>query len=254
MNTLVFDAVSRASLRLEARLEFLRLLRTPGFSVPVLLFPLMFFLLFGVLLANPRSKLQVTQYLLATYSVFGVMGPGLFGFGVSVANERDRGLLALRRALPMPALNYVGSKLAMALCFSSIIFVLLALAGAGIGGVRLAWGQWLLLGLVVVPGVLPFCALGLLVASFCSGQAAPAVINLIYLPMALLAGLWLPLSVLPAVFQTMAPLWPAWHVAQLALAAMAQPSQGTLTGHLLYLLTFTVACGAWAARRLQREP
>ena len=118
----------------------------------------------------------------------------------------DKGLLALRRALPMPALNYVASKLAMALCFSSIIFVLLALAGAGIGGVRLAWEQWLLLGLVIVPGVLPFCALGLLVASYCSGQAAPAVINLIYLPMALLAGLWLPLSALPAVFQTMAPL------------------------------------------------
>ena len=40
--------------------------------------------------------------LFATYSVFGVMAPGLFGFGVAVAIERERGWLALKRVAPMP--------------------------------------------------------------------------------------------------------------------------------------------------------
>ena len=46
-------------------------------------------------------------------------------------------------------------------------------------------------------GVLPFCAIGLFVGSLVGAQGAPAVVNMIYLPMAFLAGLWMPLSMLP---------------------------------------------------------
>ena len=50
--------------------------------------------------------------------------------------------------------------------------------------------------LVNVLGVLPFCAMGLFVGSLVSGQAAPAIVNLIYLPMAFLSGLWVPMQFL----------------------------------------------------------
>ena len=254
MSTLMFDSVSRRSLALEARLEFLRLLRTPSFALPALAFPVMFYLLFGVLLAKPGSSLRAAQYLMATYSVFGVMAPGLFGFGVSVATERDKGLLALRRALPMPPLNYVGGKLAMAMLFAAIIVSMLCITGAVFGGVRLEAVQWVSLLVLMVFGALPFCALGLLIGSFVNGQSAPAVVNLIYLPMALLSGLWFPLNLLPLVIQKLAVLWPAWHLAQLGLMATGQGGDGTASAHLLYLGIFTLAVGRWAARRLQREP
>ena len=65
---------------LEARNEFVRLLRSPSFAVPTLVFPPMFYVLFAVLL-NHRGGPQVATHLLATYGVFGVMAPGLFGFG-----------------------------------------------------------------------------------------------------------------------------------------------------------------------------
>ncbi|WP_257385216.1 ABC transporter permease [Tahibacter caeni] len=254
MTTTTFDAIARRSLALEARLEFLRLLRTPSFAVPALAFPVLFYLLFGVLLAKPGSAMRVAQYLMATYSVFGVMAPGLFGFGVGVATERDKGLLALRRALPMPPLNYVGGKLAMAMLFAAIIVTLLCITGATVGAVHLEVTQWLSLFVLMVFGALPFCALGLLIGSFVNGQAAPAVVNLIYLPMALLSGLWFPLNLLPLAIQKLAVLWPAWHLAQLGLAATGQGGEGSVAAHLLYLAVFTVAVGRWAARRLQREP
>lgn len=254
MTALIFDAISRRSLVLEAKLEFLRLLRTPSFALPALAFPVMFYLLFGVLLAKPGSALKVAHYLMATYCVFGIMAPGLFGFGVSVATERDKGLLALRRALPTPPLNYVGGKLAMAMCFAAIIFGMLALTGSIFGGVQLPPGSWLLLGATMVLGALPFCALGLLVASYVNGQAAPAVINLIYLPMALLSGLWFPLTLLPALMQKLAVIWPAWHLAQLALMSAGQIAADGVLLHLAYLVVFTLVIGSWAGRRLQREP
>jgi ABC-2 type transport system permease protein len=237
---------------MEARCEFLRLLRTPGFVVPTLLFPLMFYLLFGVLLGGAKAHYDAARYLLASYCVFGVMSPGLFGFGVVVALERERGLLRLKRALPMPPQNYLLAKLAMAMMFAAVIFVLLALIASLLGGVRLEATQWLGLMLTAVLGVLPFCALGLLVGTYATGQGAPAVVNLIYLPMAFLAGVAIPLFAMPVLVQQLAPLWPAYHLSQLSHAAIGQPAQGSALQHVAVLLAFALLCFGLALRRLAR--
>src|SRR3954452_16475929 len=112
--------INFASYLLEAKFEFLRVLRTPAFAVPTLLFPPMFYLLFGLILN--RDNANAAHYLFATYSVFGVMAPGLFGFGVGVAIERERGWLALKRVAPMPPGAYLLAKMAMAALFALIIY------------------------------------------------------------------------------------------------------------------------------------
>lgn len=247
------DYPARSSLfayALESRFEFLRVLRTPAFAVPTLLFPPLFYLLFGLLLN--RGSANAAHYLFATYSVFGVMGPGLFGFGMGVAIERERGWLALKRVAPMPPGAYLLAKMAMAALFALIIYIMLALMASVFGGVRLAAGQWLLLGVLSVLGVLPFCALGLLIGSRVNASAAPAFVNLIYLPMAFLSGLWMPLSMLPAFISQIAPLWPAYHLAQLALGVIGQATTGSVPGHVAALAGFTAICFAIARRWLAR--
>ena len=236
---------------LEARYEFLRVLRTPAFAVPTLLFPPLFYLLFGLLLN--RGSAHAAHYLFATYSVFGVMAPGLFGFGVSIAIERERGWLSLKRVAPMPPGAYLLSKMAMAMLFAAIIYVVLAGMAAAFGGVQLAPLQWIGLGAIAVGGVLPFCALGLLIGSRANASAAPALINFIYLPMAFLSGLWMPLSLLPPFIGTLAPLWPAYHLAQLALAAGGQEFTGSIAGHVFALVAFTAVCFGVARRWLARR-
>ena len=148
---------------LEARHEFQRMLRTPSFALPVLLFPALFYTLFGLVL-NRADGGGAARYLLATYGVFGIMGAGLFGFGVVVAMERERGFLAYKRALPMPPGAYLLAKMAMAMLFSLLISALLGTLAAVFGGVSLLPGQWLALLAINVVGVLPFCAMGLLIA------------------------------------------------------------------------------------------
>jgi ABC-2 type transport system permease protein len=256
MNAIV-ESFPRVSLprvyTLEAKHEFLRLLRSPSFAVPTLLFPAMFYFLFAVLFTSGRGDYHANVYLLATYGVFGVMAPGLFGFGVSVALDRDRGWLLLKRAQPMPPGAYLASKLAMAMLFSVVIFTLLAALGTTLGGVRLAVGSWAALFVVEVLGVLPFCAIGLFVGTLVNGQAAPAVINLIYLPMSFLSGLWMPVSILPAAVRGIAPLWPAYHLGQLALGAVGQPNDGTPFVHVAALAGVTIAFLFFARRRLARS-
>lgn len=237
---------------LESRLEFLRLLRTPSFALPTLVFPVMFYLLFAVLFSGGRGGFQANVYLLATYGVFGVMAPSLFGFGVSVALDRERGWLTLKRAQPMPRGAYLAAKLAMAMLFAAIIFAMLAVLSTTLGGVRLPVSAWALLFVVEVLGVLPFCAIGLFVGSLVNGSAAPAVVNLIYLPMSFLSGLWMPLSVLPQFLREIAPLWPAFHLGQLALGAVGQPTDGAAMTHIAALAATTVVFLALARRGLAR--
>ncbi|WP_166210417.1 ABC transporter permease [Cognatiluteimonas telluris] len=235
---------------LEARSEFLRVLRAPAFAVPTLVFPPMFYLLFGVLLNGGHGK--ATSYLLATFGVFGVMAPGLFGFGVAMALDRERGFLALKRALPTPPGAMLLAKMAMAMVFAVMISIILMTIALTLGKVTLAPGQLLEMTLVNVLGVLPFCAIGLYIGTVVSGQGAPAVINILYLPMAFLAGLWMPLSMLPPLFAKLAPLWPAYHLAQIALSVVGLDDGGRTSVHVLVLAAVSGLFFLLARRRLAR--
>jgi ABC-2 type transport system permease protein len=233
----------------EIRSECLRYLRTPSFVLPVTLFSSVFYLMFGVLLNHPGS--DASRYLLASYTTFGVIGPGLFGFGASLAIERDGGLLTLKRALPMPPGAYLIGKMVMAIGMASLVVMLLLGIGLTAGGVALRPAQALALLATGALGVLPFCALGMFVGTLIKGQGAPGLLNLVYLPMAFLSGLWLPLAMLPKALQVLAPAWPSYHLNQLSLAAVGMP-HGPVAGHALVLAAYAALFLALAARRLRR--
>lgn len=235
----------------EARSEILRYLRNPGFLLPVILFPTAFYLMFGVVLAHAQAP-GMARYLLASYGTFGVMSPGLFGFGVSLAAERDNGLLTLKRALPMPPAAYLLGKMLMAMMAAAAVILLLLALATGVAHVSLTPGQAGALLLAGTLGVLPFCALGMLVGTLIKGQGAPGMLNLVYLPMSFLSGLWMPLQVLPKTLQQIAPAWPSYHLDQIALRALGVTQQPMLP-HVLVLCGFTAGFLWLAARRLRRN-
>ncbi|HEX7816421.1 ABC transporter permease [Dyella sp.] len=234
----------------EARSEVTRYLRMPGFLLPTLLLPAVFYLLFGVFLAHSNGP-DAPRYLLASYATFGVMAPGLFGFGVSLALERDTGLITLKRALPMPPGAYLFGKMIMALLVASGVLLILIGMALGLAHVQLSAAQVLTVLFTAVLGVLPFCSLGLLLGAMIKGQGAPGVINLIYLPMSFLSGLWFPLSMLPSPIQRLAPIWPSYHLDALALSAVGL-GNGERLSHVLVLMAYTVIFLALAARKLRR--
>ncbi|HUB90462.1 MAG TPA: ABC transporter permease, partial [Dyella sp.] len=123
----------------EARSECLRYMRAPSFMLPIMLFPTMFYLLFGILMGHASA--MDTRYLLVSYGVFGVMSPGLFGFGVSLAMERDGGLLTYKRALPMPPGAYLLGKMLMAMMAAAVVILLLLAMGLTLGHVTLSLSQ-----------------------------------------------------------------------------------------------------------------
>jgi ABC-2 type transport system permease protein len=106
--------------------------------------------------------------------------------------------------------------------------------------------------LVDALGVLPFCALGLFVGTLLKGQGAPGLLNMIYLPMSFLSGLWFPLQVMPKFLQQLAPIWPSYHLNALAQSAVGLSDAPRLL-HVLVLGGFTIGFLLPAARRLRRH-
>jgi len=122
-------------------------------------------------------------------------------------------------------------------------------AAAPLGHLRLGAIQMLSVSLVNIAGALPFCALGFLVGALASAKAAPAFVNLLYLPMIYLSAILFPL---PKSLHWVALFSPAYHLDQLGLASMGFSSDGMPLVHLLVLAGATLVFTALALRRLAR--
>jgi ABC-2 type transport system permease protein len=240
----------------EAKYELLKNIRIPVYAISTVTFPLMFYVLFGIVLGgrgNPVDRRDTATYMLATMGCFGVMAVALFGFGVSLAMERGQGWLQVKRASPMPVSAYFGAKLFSAVAFSTVIMLMLLGVGVLFGGVRLPVATAAKLIGILVAGSIPFSAMGLAIGYFAKPNSAPSVVNLICLPMSFCSGLWIPLFLLPHGLQTLAKFLPPFHLSQLALNAVGLATNPTPTwGHVEALLAFTLIClglAAWGYRR-----
>jgi ABC-2 type transport system permease protein len=201
----------------EAKYEIVRACRAPSFAIPFFTLPIAFYVLVGIFLVGKgmaHGDMRILPPMFVNWATFGVIGPGMFGFGIFVAAERELGLLRLKRALPRPAASYVLSKMAMTILFALVVMITLILASVFIAHTPLSVGQYLLITVIDVLGSLPFCAMGLFVGTRASAKSAPAFVNLGYLPMIHMAGLFYPL---PKSVQFVQLLSPAFYLNKLNL-------------------------------------
>jgi ABC-2 type transport system permease protein len=239
---------------LEIKYEFLKALRMPQYSLPTILFPIVFYLFFGVVFGQRNSGgVKMAEYLIATYGAFGVIGAALFGFGVSVAVERGQGWLEVKRITPMPIGAYFVAKLAMAMIFSAIIVLLLMIVGTTLGGVLLDPLEAITLLAVLVAGSITFCALGLALGFLTGPNSAAPIVNLIYLPMAFLSGLWVPIWLLPKSVQTLALWLPPYHFSQLALHVTGGSRGESVLGHIGAMAAAAIVFAAIAYLGYRRD-
>jgi len=239
----------------EAKYEFLKLLRLPVYAVSIMLFPVMFYVLFGLLMNRGQdlSRVGVSTYLIATYGTFGVMGASLFAFGAGLAGERGLGWLQVKRATPLPPAAYFFAKVAVCLAFSTIIVSALLTLGFLFGNVHLTVVQTLRLMVTLVLGSITFCAMGMAIGYFAGPTSAPAIVNMIYLPLSFASGLWIPIQALPGFVQKAALYLPPFHLGQLALNMVGAETRGSNWTHWSALAGFALISLGIARIGYQRD-
>ena len=238
----------------ESKFELTRMVRNPGVAIPVLVLPLALYVLFALLIAGEAVDKDPNTgiFLFSAFSLMSVTMPAMFGIGVTLALERDMGLLKLKRAQPAPAGSWLVAKIVCGVVFSTLAYLpMLAAALAG-GKLPLSGVQVAAMSAAMIVGTIPFCALGLMVGSLVKGSAAPGYDNLIYLPGCYLSGLFFPL---PQSMHWQTPLWPQFHVGQLAMHAAGVQKFQFLPASMAAatLLGFTVLFSAVAIWRLARK-
>ena len=213
---------------LEAKYECVKQLRLPTQLIFSMGFPLMFYTVFGLLFGRGggAGSGSFALFYIATYGAFGIVTAALYGFGVGVATERGQGWMLLKRASPMPYAAYFIGKLAMSLASAASIVALLTASGVLVMGVRVSPIAWCEMAALLILGSMP---------------------------MAMLSGLWIPLNVLPAFVRSIARFLPAYHYSQLALATIGQNQPGSIAGHVLALVGFTIPCLALAYAGYRRD-
>jgi ABC-2 type transport system permease protein len=237
----------------EATFETKRHLKTPAFALPFLIIPVAMYLFITSLGGDPaqapKPEMQMPIRMFTGFSIMGVMGPALFAFGMALAVDRDFGLLRLKRALPMPPMAYMLAKMVMSALFSVAVTLSMTAAAVLIKGLNLSATQFLAVAAIGVVGTLPFAAIGLFIGARVSGRTAPAWVNLAYIPMTYLSGLFFPV---PEALRVLTLASPAFHLNQLALQAAGVAAIMPATMHVAALLGVTVLFSGLAAWRVAK--
>jgi ABC-2 type transport system permease protein len=237
----------------ETKYAFAKLMRNPSFWIPTLLFPVLFYLLIGFIFGAFKSKdPNVPFFMFCGFATMAAMTPGIFGFGIGLALEREQGLFRYKRAVPMPAFASLFASVAMSMASVLIAVALLSITALALGSVQLSILQILNVLAITALGAIPFCAIGLFIGSFTSGRAAPAIANIIYLLMIYFSGLFIPL---PEGIRAVVMASPAFYLDQLALASIDARNfiVGSVLNHVAILLGVTIVFLGLAGRRLERE-
>lgn len=200
----------------ETRCELLRMMRNPGIAIPVLLLPCALYALFAYVIGGGWIKNDpgAGVFLFTAFSLMAVTMPAMYGIGITLALERDMGLLRLKRAQPAPPAAWVVAKVVAGIVLALLSYAPIVILAIGGGKLALGAGQMFGLSVALMIGTIPFTALGLMIGSLATGSSAPAYANLVYLPGCYLSGMFFPL---PASMYWEAPIWPQFHVLNFAM-------------------------------------
>ncbi len=178
------------------RFELLRTFRNARFLIFSLGFPLILYYAIAGPNANVKNfdntGIGLPLYYMVGLAGFGTMA-AMISSGARIANERTTGWTRQLRITPLSVRAYFRAKVVTAYAMAVVTIALLFVAGLSLG-VGMPAKNWLtMVGLMLV-GLAPFAALGILLGHLLTVDAmGPATGGLTSL-LALVSGTWFPIS------------------------------------------------------------
>jgi len=175
------------------------------------LFPLVFLIGFGEFMGAAQSPGAATQVFALTLTL-NILGTGFFGAGMSAVMEREVGILRRFKVAPITP----GPILVSSIVTGWLVFLPALAIFIGILHFRYAMPMprspiSLLVFLSI--GVVAFRAMGLIIASVVNSmQESQILVQLLYLPMLMLSGATIPLTLMPDWLQVVAQYIPSTHL------------------------------------------
>jgi ABC-2 type transport system permease protein len=186
--------------------------------------PVIFFLIFGAVYGSDRIKqehnVKAASFLEAGMIGYGVAATCFAGLAITLVVRRESGILKRIRSTPLPAVAYLLAVLASTFVVFLIEAVLIVVIGRALFSVAVP-SRLLSLLVVLALGALSFAAMGLgATALVRSSEGSSAVINAIYLPMAIISGTFFTPKTYPEFLRVIADVLPLTHFTELTRDVM----------------------------------
>ena len=227
-------------------LEMRRTVRSVQFLVFAIGFPLVFYLLFSAMFgAQTLGTVSANVYLMVSMGAYGAMGAAINANSARLAAERTTGWSRDLRVTPLGIGAYTAVKTVLAFVLALPGFAVVAAAAVLVHHVGLAAATWLDLFALMWLGSLPFAVLGVLLGYVFNAESAQAGSMIVYLGLALLGAMWIPIRVMPSTLAHVALWLPSYRYADLGWRVVAgQPASGADVAILAaYALGMAVLAG-----------
>jgi ABC-2 type transport system permease protein len=236
-------------------------LRTGRAVVFTFAFPLVLIVLFNGLNGNATvdavgaaGQVKFAQFYTPAIAIFSLVSACYTTLVMGLANARDQGLLKRVRSTPLPMSIYLGSWVVSAIATGVCAVVLLFVVAVPAFDVHIYASKLPEAIVSLLLGALCLSALGVAVASLVKNadQAQP-VVQLTFLPLSFISGIWFPLDSAPDWLVSVAHIFPLSHLVQ-SFSAAFTPGGGWEPGHLAVLALWTGGALFVAVRRFRWEP
>ena len=215
------------------------------------LLPIILFILLGSVNQDDRIEdVRGSDYLLAGMVGYGAASTAFAGLAILLIVRRESGVLKRLRATPLPPATYIAAVLTSILLVFVIETLLLVVLAVAMFDASVPERVGSVAALVVL-GAAAFAALGVAVASVVrNSDAAAAVVNGIYLPMAFLSGSFFSPEAFPGFLQAIADVLPLTYYIDLTRDVMLADQPIWEGGRALAIVTAWGAGGLVVALRL----
>lgn len=179
-----------------ARFELLRTFRNRRLFIFSLGFPLVLY----YAIAGPNrhvhdlggSGIAAPLYFMVGLVAFGSMN-AVLGSGARIASERQVGWNRQLRLTPLSTRTYFRVKVLTAYAMAAVTIVLIYAAGLSLG-VHLATQNWVRMTALILVGLAPFAALGIVLGHLLTTDSIGPALGGTTAVFALLGGVWFPIT------------------------------------------------------------
>lgn len=199
--------------------------------------PTAFYLIFSGLVADEAPQNFARDYMMSM-TAFSMMSTALFSLPTILHTDKVNNWQKVLRHTPVSMVEYYMSKFLSMIVDYLVAIVVVFSVGHFVRHVELPALDWLVAGVLLIVGSVAFVAIGLTLTLLPSMQLSSVVGNILYLGLAVLGGLWMPISMFPEWVQSIGKCLPTYQLMELIKAFLNNGSFNL--GAAAYLLVFTV--------------